>query len=679
MPKKFIHKLFYHHTDINRYLLFFLTWILLIYFFPNKKYFNYEYKKGQAWTYKDYYAPFDFGIEKTEAEKQAEKDSIRVHKSLYYKISDSITQEVLHQAAGLQQELAREFNIRNKKLYHSLWLSLTKRYKNPGMPPAGTTTFEHYTIIGNEIYKWDKSQLLTNDNLDTVLRKISELFPAEHREEVYNKIRRLWKPNLKLDEEFTGEMLEQQLSSMLPTKGFVRKGSLLISKSEIVNDETYQKLESVKHKYEKNEGSNSSIWLKSAYAGIIALILLMLYFFLSQYRDHIFGHLSKLSFILFNLLLMTFITVVIIRWNVSYLYMIPYMILPLIIKSFFDARLALFTHVLTIILLGFVVPNGFEFIFIQIIAGIVTIQVSLEISRRAQLFVSVMKITLVYMLSYTLFYILSHGNIQGINLMNLGMFLINGMITVSILNPLIFAFEKVFGLVSDESLREWADTNTKLLRELNEKAPGTFQHSIQVANLAESAAKEIGADALLIRVGALYHDIGKMASPMYFTENQISGVNPHDELSPDDSAEIIIGHVIMGVEIAQKNKLPDRVIDFIRTHHGTTLVYYFYRKAMSENPEEQVDPSEYRYPGPIPYSKETAILMMCDAAEAASKSLKEPTANAISDLIDKIIEHQMNDGQYRNADITFKDIEKIKKVIKKKLNSIYHVRIAYPE
>jgi putative nucleotidyltransferase with HDIG domain len=243
----------------------------------------------------------------------------------------------------------------------------------------------------------------------------------------------------------------------------------------------------------------------------------------------------------------------------------------------------------------------------------------------------------------------------------------------------IYMYEKIFGLVSDVTLLELSNTNTKLLRALNEKAPGTFQHSMQVANLAEAAANEIGANSMLVRTGALYHDVGKMLNPMYFIENQSTGVNPHNDLSPKDSAHIIINHVIKGIELAKEYRLPDRIIDFIRTHHGTSLVYYFYMKEQELNPEEKVDISKFQYPGPIPFSRETAILMICDAAEAATKSIKNPTAQSIEVLIDKIVEKQKSDNQFINSDITFREIEKIKKVIKKKLMNMYHLRIEYPD
>jgi len=281
------------------------------------------------------------------------------------------------------------------------------------------------------------------------------------------------------------------------------------------------------------------------------------------------------------------------------------------------------------------------------------------------------------MLSYFAFSIIQEGNAQQIKWGYFIMFPLNGVLSFLSLF-LILIYERSFNLVSDVSLLELSNTNSKLLRELNEKAPGTFQHSMQVANLAEASANEIGANAMLVRTGALYHDIGKMVNPMYFIENQTTSVNPHNELPPRDSASIIIDHVLKGIEIAKKNRLPDRIIDFIRTHHGTTMVYYFYRKQNDITPD-QVNDADFTYPGPIPFSKETAILMMCDACEAASKSIKDPTALLIDELVEKVINVQMANGQYMNSDITFKEIQTIKKVIKKKLHNIYHLRIEYPE
>jgi putative nucleotidyltransferase with HDIG domain len=286
------------------------------------------------------------------------------------------------------------------------------------------------------------------------------------------------------------------------------------------------------------------------------------------------------------------------------------------------------------------------------------------------------QITFIYILGYFAFFIIQEGNIELIQWDYFGYFVLCGLLTLFSF-PLIYIYEKMFGLVSDVSLLELSDTNSKLLKELSNKAPGTFHHSLNVANLAEAAANEIGANAMLTRVGALYHDIGKMVNPTYFTENQMSSINSHDELDPKESAEIIIAHVINGIEIAKKNNLPDRIIDFIRTHHGTSLVYYFYSK---ENEKLGIAlKEEFSYPGPTPFSKETAILMMADSVEAASKSLKEPTSSMLDNFVEKIIDGQLNQGQFLNANITLKEIQRIKKVLKKKLNNMYHLRIEYPE
>jgi len=413
------------------------------------------------------------------------------------------------------------------------------------------------------------------------------------------------------------------------------------------------------------------------YTILIALALLMLLLFLKANRPSVFDDNTKVTLIFFNMLLMVLLVTLVVRYRIEYIYVVPLIILPIVLKAFFDARLALFVHVLTVLLLGFIVPNSFEFIFLQILAGIVTVLTVTDLYRRANLFISISQITVIYIIAYFAFSIIHEGNMEQIKWEYFAMFALNGVLSFLSLF-LILIYEKVFGLVSDVSLLELSNTNSKLLRELNEKAPGTFQHSMQVANLAEASANEIGANAMLVRTGALYHDIGKMLNPMYFTENQTTSVNPHNEVSPRDSAKIIIDHVLDGIELAKKNGLPDRIIDFIRTHHGTSLVYYFYKQQEALD-EGHLNIEDFRYKGPIPFSKETAILMMCDAAEAASKSLKEPSAQLIDDLIEKVIDGQMNNGQFMNADITFKEIETIKKVIKKKLNNIYHLRIEYPE
>ncbi|MEX0361031.1 MAG: HD family phosphohydrolase, partial [Allomuricauda sp.] len=422
--------------------------------------------------------------------------------------------------------------------------------------------------------------------------------------------------NVVYDEALTDRALEDELSKISFTRGEVSEGRLIIAKGEVVEAENFKILDSLKAEYESELWRGTNFYfILLGYTILVALVLIMLFLFLKRYRVEIFKNNNKVTFIFVNILLMVLATTLMVKNNESYVFVVPLCILPLVLKNFFDARLGLFVHVLTVLILGFVVPNSFEYIFLQTIAGIVTILTASELYKRANLFISVGQITLIYIIGYFAFHTIHEGNLENIEWTLFGIFILNGLLTL-FAQPLIYIYEKIFGLISDVSLLELSDTNSKLLKELSNKAPGTFHHSLQVANLAEAAANEIGANAMLVRVGALYHDIGKMENPTYFTENQITNVNPHDDLPPKESAKIIIDHVIKGIEIARKNKLPDRVIDFLRTHHGTTLVFYFFKK--QQELEEEVDEANFRYPGPIPFSKETAILMMSDAVEAAS-------------------------------------------------------------
>ncbi len=358
-------------------------------------------------------------------------------------------------------------------------------------------------------------------------------------------------------------------------------------------------------------------------------------------------------------------------------YLIPFVIVPIIIRTFFDSRLALFIHFILLMFSGFLAPNSFEFIFLNFNAGVVAIFTMTKIDRRSVFFLTSVFVAITYSFLYFGLSILQEGSLTNIEWINLAWFAGNAML-VLLSYPLIYIFEKIFGFLSDATLLELSDTNQPLLRELAEKAPGTFQHSLQVANLSEEACRSLGGNPLLARTAALYHDIGKMSEPLYFVENQSGGFNPHDHLNFEESASIIIGHVTKGTEIASKYKLPEALIDFIRTHHGTTKVQYFYRSFIKSFPEELVDDTKFMYPGPRPFTKEMAILMMADSVEASSRSLKEANRNNIDDLVEKIITSQLEEGQFNDAPITFMDISRIKEIFKKRLGNIYHVRIEYP-
>lgn len=681
--RKFLDRLYKNQSLIYKYFLYLLSVFCIVFFFPKGGKFKYEFQKGKPWQYENLYAPFDFSIKKSDAEIEEEKAQIKDGQLDYYRYDQAIVDTVYQQYANQFQSV-----FPKERFTEDQWLKLKevgkeileKLYENgierktdkerPGSYMYLVKNNEAKRLYVNDLYRLQEIEevirsVLRNRNLSDYYPFFQELLPD------------LVKPNVSYDQNLSKKALEEELSNISYTRGTVDEGKLIIAKGEVVESENLQLLDSLKAEYESELWTDSNqYFILFGYTVLVALVLMMLFFFLKRYRKRIFENNTKVTFIFFNILLMVFITTLMVKYNEAYVFVVPLCILPLILKTFFDARLGLFAHVLTVLILGFVVPNSFEYIFLQTIAGIVTILTVSELYKRANLFISVSQITLIYIIGYLAFHIIHEGNLDNIAWFTLGLFLLNGMITLFV-QPLIYIYEKIFGLVSDVSLLELSDTNSRLLKELSNKAPGTFHHSLQVANLSEAAANEIGANAMLVRVGALYHDIGKMNNPTYFTENQVTNVNPHHDLTPRDSAKIIIDHVIHGIEMARKNNLPDRVIDFIRSHHGTTLVYYFFKKQQELTSELHED--DFKYPGPTPFSKETAILMMADSVEAASKSLKDPTFPIINEFVDKIIDGQMQAAQFLNANITFKEIEMIKKVFKQKLTNIYHLRVEYPE
>jgi len=661
------------------------TIILVVYLFPKGGQFKYEFQKGKPWEYENYYAPFDFAIQKTEDEIALEKQQVIESSKQFYEYDENVVLQVKNsinekiENALLNSDLIQEqkiklrelVNIVVKDIYEFGYIETPNNIKNNKQLITLKMGNKSQDIEADKLFK-------SSEILKFINSKIGVQPFIQEENIVLNIIYEELKPNVKFDANFTERVLQENLSKISYTKGLVAENERIIFKGDIVEGDKLIILNSVKSEFESQVWSKSNYnWIVFGYTILVALAFLMLLLFLRKYRLDFFENNTKVTFIFFNVVLVVLLITLIVKYDAKYVYVAPIVILPLVLKAFFDARLGLFTHVLTVLLLGFIVPNSFEFIFLQIIAGIVTILTISELYKRANLFISVIQITFVYFVSYFAFSIIQEGNAQNLDWEKFIFFSINGGATLFVL-PLIYVFEKLFGLVSDESLKELSNTNSKLLRELAEKAPGTFQHSLQVANLAEASANEINANSMLVRTGALYHDIGKMINPMYYTENQSTNVNPHNELTPKDSAQIIINHIIDGVELAKKHRLPDRIIDFIRTHHGTTLVYYFYKKE-EELSGGRVNISNFQYPGPIPFSKETAILMMCDSVEAASKSIKEPSAQAFDNLVEKIVNKQMEEGQFMNADITFKELQTIKKVLKKKLKNIYHLRIEYPE
>ena len=664
-------------------VLIFSSSLLILYLFPIGGQFKYEFQKGRAWQYPSYYAPFDFSILKSEDEVKVDKEeALRLLKP--YLRSDLKIKEAVYDR--YQEEFIRFFpSSGNTIVFDSVFRFgeklLHKIYKNGVLPP-------------NYMHRGNDSILLIQDNIEIAL-SIEDLFKPDFLSnilsnwfegsnyedylEVFNDFFfELITPNVSIDSIFYQNTINETLQNISLSRGIVEAGDLIITEGEVVDEIHLEVLNSLLREFSMQENDDqSNIWILFGYSILILLIFYLLLLFLQKYRLSIYENNRKLTFIFFNIVFVVLVTTLLIGYNTSLVFAAPLCILPLVIKAFFDARLGLFTHVLTVLLIGFIVPNSFEFIFLQIVAGIVTIQSIDQLYYRANLFISVGQIVLVYLISYIAFIIIQEGTFLKIDPITIGLFLLNGLLMLFV-QPLIYIYEKVFGLVSDVSLLELSDTNSKLLKELSDQAPGTFHHSLQVANLAEAAANEIGANTLLVRVGALYHDIGKLKQPKYFSENQVASDSPHNILKPLKSAKIIIDHVSEGIVIANKNKLPNRVIDFIRTHHGTSTVYYFYKKQLELNPKT-TNIELFKYPGPKPFSKETAILMIADSVEAASKSLNNPNIEQLSSFIEKIVAGKIQEQQLNSSNITLAEIETIKKVLLRKLINVYQLRIEYPE
>ena len=675
-------RLFYNNqSNIYKALLFAFSTLFIVYLIPINNQFNYDFTKGDTWGYESLYAPFDFAIIKRQSEIEAEKLRLRKEAIVYFDADNSVAEKV--QAAYAQNFKNyfpfRESSLRYKR-YFNYGADLLTLFYDRGVLPVNYPHQGEQTaaiIKGRSETDLPFSSLVNLNQLTSYLNLTLEKEFKEYDKAFYQLFFDILEPNLTYNSTFSEQSLLEVYAKISVTRDLVRKGDQIILRNELIDDAKWDKLRSLKQQFSsENLSTNNLVWILLGYAIIIMLLLLILFLFIFQYRPQVYENNTAVTFILFNLLFMAGISISLVKFDATYLYALPICIFPLITKAFFDPRLGLFVHVLSVLLIGFIAPNSFEYVVLQTLAGIVTILSAAELYKRANLFISVFQITLVYVLGYFSFYIIRNGSLTDINYTFFGLFFINGLLTLFV-QPLIYFYEKVFNLVSDVSLLELSDTNSGVFKELSNKAPGTFHHSLQVANLAEAAASAIDANVLLTRVGALYHDIGKVNKPTFFSENQRGSVSPHDDLSPKESAKIIIDHVIDGIELAKKNNLPDRVIDFIRTHHGTSKVYYFYKK--QQELSKEVDVKDFTYQGPKPFSKETAIVMMADGVEAASKSLKEPSYDSLASFINKIIDQQMEDKQFINANITLAEIETVKKVLLNKLVNVYHLRIEYPE
>ncbi len=671
---------------IVKVFLFLITILLIVTIFPKDYKFRYNFQKNKPWQYSDLLAPFDFSIKKSPSEIEAEKNSILENTKPFFNFNNGI---IIEKRNKLIVDFERKWNIEkktagNKEYNLKVCLDIFDSVFSKGIIQhcpeleGKPQDFSVYIIKNKTSVETYLEDLFTIASANLFINKSVEKHNNIEKSFIISLLNESMVQNITYDPETTFKERTLQISNISLTRGIIQKGERIISRGELISDQKFQIIESLKHEYEGMKVSSSgSLIIMSGQFILITLSFIILLLFLLMFRVDILNDNKKVLLILSVIFLMVLtIAILLKKFNNEFIIIAPICLVPIIIRAFFDTRLALFVHLITVIIIGFLIPNAFEFIFLQLVSGIVAIISMVRIDKRSQFF-----LTSVYVFSsYSIIYI-------GLNLMQDGSFenistdnfvLLAGSAALTLLSyPLIFIYEKIFGYVTNISLIEWSDINNKALRELSYRAPGTFQHSLQVANIAEEAVFRIGGNPLLTRTGALYHDLGKIDNPAYFTENQIGGINPHNDLSIEESVKIITGHIDKGVEKAKKFKIPEQVIDFIRTHHGTKKTEYFYN--LYKNSNLEIDENIFSYKGPLPNSKETAVVMMADAIEAASKSLKQPDRNKINDLVDNIIQKQIDNNQFKNADITFKDIAKIKSIFKNRLMNIYHIRIEYPK
>ena len=688
--------------NISALIIYVLAVIAITAMLPKQRQFKYELQKGKAWQYEDLYAPFDFVVLKTNAEIKEERDNIYKHAKPYFSVTSSVYPE---QKIRFEQEFERRFAsamdiVRNKfpeqQVNTDTIKSELQRFALSSLEFVYSKGITNYTDVlekdngqgtvvlvenkmsrtvpSTEVFTVHSAQQYVADQVTIKFSNNQILLTAFDNLNIYDFI----KPNIEYDKTLTTKArlaLEDQLSE---SRGMVQAGQLIIAHNELMNDQNLRILRSLRREFQSTGVTSSPIsWTLFGQTMLVAILMALLFVFVMLNYPRIFSHFRLLFFVVGLVVVMIGMMCVSIRFQIGHAYLLPFAILPLILRTFYDGHLAIIAHMVTVILCGLLISSGYEFIMLQTVAGMVAIFCLSKIAKRRQLFMAVLMVTTSYIVTYTAISLLQEGQFSHIGLRPYMWFFVNGLL-LFVAYPLIFIFEKVFGLVSDVTLLELSDTNHPLLRELAEKAPGTFQHVMQVANLAEDAIRNIGGNPLMARVGALYHDVGKTSAPQFFVENQV-GTNPHDALSNAESAAIIIGHVKNGEELARAYKLPPRIIDFIATHHGTDVVRYFYNNEVNQHGADNVDASKYTYPGPSPFSKETAVVMLADSIEAASRTIKDYSQDVIGALVEDIVDDKIEHGQMNHADLTFRDIETIKTIFKQKLQNIYHTRIEYPK
>ena len=661
-------------------LIFIVTVTIIVYFLPKEGKFNYQFDINTPWKYGLLQASFDFPIYKNEKQVKAEEDSIMASYQPYYDLDRNIERNAL---AKLREDYSKTL----KQQIGSAYLRHIER-----------TLKEIYAtgvMSGNELNQLEED---STHHILLVEQNVATSFPISHfystktayehllsADTAYSKqalqacnLNNYILPNIIYDEAKSESSLEDLISNISWANGYVLNGQKIIDRGEIIDENTYNILSSLEKEWAKRSDSIQEKRLTIVgQALFVSLFIFCFMCYLELFRKDFYDRKGSLSLLFILIIFFPVLSSIIVEQNLASIYIIPFAMIPIIVRIFLDSRTAFMAHVAIILLCSITLRYPHEFILLQLLTGMAAIFSLRELSQRSQLFRTAFIIFACYALLYFAFELIHEDDLTKLNTRMYIYFAINGVLLL-FAYPLLFALEKIFGFTSNVTLVELSNINHPLLREMSEIAPGTFQHSLQMSNLAAEAANRIGAKSQLVRTGALYHDIGKLMNPAFFTENQ-SGVNPHKSLSYEQSAQVIINHVTDGLKLADKHNLPKVIKEFINTHHGQGLTKYFYISYKNEHPNEEVDAEKFRYPGVNPFTKEQAILMMADAVEAASRSLSEYTEESIGGLVDKIIDSQVADGFFKECPITFKDIAQVKALFKEKLKTIYHTRITYPE
>lgn len=681
----FLSKVGHSYQIIFRVLAFIVALVLVVWQMPRTIKFKYEYQKMRPWQYESLYAPFNFPIYKTAEQLKLEEEASLKDFYPIFVYDANITKNnkvTMLQEFEAQWNDAEKDKLENKELLEKIYDTIENRgivinvAATYDLKPESMIDVVRDRVVKTKSFRDFYTMKSASDFISDYLSKVDD----DIDKTLINRLLLAYlNPNVVYSEDLTKQSEEQALAAISLTFGMVQKDELIISEGELITDEKYNIINSLRKEYDTMNSDNFFNRNINLYGQILVVAFVFLFLFLAikLINPELLKESKSINMILVMMLLMILPSFIVLKHAPTMIYLMPLTILPMLLVTFFDSRIAIYIQILTLIIISLAVPNSFQFFVIQFMTSLFAIFILANKMSRSKYFFTSAIVFVVYVIMRITMALIFDGGMENVGWNEIGVFAMNALFTMLTL-PLIFLFERVFGFVTYMTLLELSNTNSPLLRKLSSEAPGTFQHVMQVADLCEEALFAIGGNMLLARTGAMYHDIGKVKNPLFFTENQHGKYNLHEDMSYYESSQIIINHVIDGIEICRKYHLPEQIIDFVRTHHGTRRTEYFYQMELRENPGEEINEADFRYHGPIPFSKETAVLMMADSVEAASRSLQDKTEESISKLVDGIIDAQTKDNQFINTDLTFRDITTIKKVFKKKLMNIYHVRIAYP-